>query len=206
MPIYSLKLFNHIGNRDNLLANGENFSDLPFLLRYSTTTGEMFLFLSRTFMSQTGIGNLNGCKQDGYMGWSFIDNENMGCVIITDLDYDKRVAHIVMKKAMDMYKGENENWDWQTRREDISRSNKCVYINGLILDYQHPKEKDTILKINKGLDDTKETLHQSIDKMLERGEKIDVLIQKSQDLSFRSKKFLKKSKDMNSWCNNCTIM
>ena len=40
----------------------------------------------------------------------------MGCVIITDIDYDKRVAHIVMRKAMDMFKSESENWDWQTRR------------------------------------------------------------------------------------------
>ena len=140
------------------------------------------------------------------MGWSFIDNENMGCVIITDLDYDKRVAHIVMRKAMDMFKSESENWDWQTRNCDINRSQKCRYIYDLIIDYHEPKEKDTILKINKGLSETKETLHHSIDKMLERGEKIDVLIQKSKDLSYNSKKFLKKSKDMNSWCNNCCIM
>ena len=206
MPIYSLKLFNHIGDRNILLANSENFKDLPFLLRYSKSTREMFLFLSRMFIGQTVKGYNSGCKENGYMGWSYIDNENMGCVIITDIDYDKRVAHIVMRKAMDMFKSESENWDWQTREDDVDKSKICEYIDDLIMDYYEPKEKDSILKINNNIDKTKEVLHQSIEKMLERGEKIDVLIQKSNDLSLGSKKFLKKSKEMNSWCNNCNIM
>ena len=39
------------------------------------------------------------------------------------------------------------------------------------MDYYEPKEKDSILKINNNIDKTKEVLHQSIEKMLERGEK-----------------------------------
>ena len=44
--------------------------------------------------------------------------------------------------------------------------------------------EDSISKITQDLEATKTVLHDSIDKMLERGEKIDKMVEKSQDPEF----------------------
>lgn len=45
------------------------------------------------------------------------------------------------------------------------------------------------MKIQKELDETKIVLHKTIESVLERGEKIDTLVQKSDGLSAQSKMF-----------------
>ena len=57
--------------------------------------------------------------------------------------------------------------------------------------YQDPNEADKICKIQKELDDTMNVMHSTIDKVLERGVKLDDLVEKSKDLSGQSKMFYK---------------
>lgn len=56
-----------------------------------------------------------------------------------------------------------------------------------IVKYQDPQQADSIMKIQKELDETKIVLHKTIESVLERGEKIDDLVQKSDGLSAQSK-------------------
>jgi hypothetical protein len=58
-----------------------------------------------------------------------------------------------------------------------------------IVKYQDPQQADSIMKIQKELDETKIVLHKTIESVLERGEKIDNLVQKSDGLSAQSKMF-----------------
>ena len=55
--------------------------------------------------------------------------------------------------------------------------------------YQDPQQADSIMKIQKELDETKIVLHKTIESVLERGEKIDTLVEKSNDLSSQSRMF-----------------
>lgn len=58
--------------------------------------------------------------------------------------------------------------------------------------YQDPQQADSILKIQKELDETKIVLHKTIESVLQRGEKIDDLVAKSDGLSNQSKMFYRK--------------
>ncbi len=55
--------------------------------------------------------------------------------------------------------------------------------------YQDPQQADSIMKIQKELDETKIVLHKTIESVLQRGEKIDDLVAKSDGLSAQSKMF-----------------
>ncbi len=44
---------------------------------------------------------------------------------------------------------------------------------GYVTKYQDPQQADSIMKIQKELDETKITLHKTIESVLQRGEKID---------------------------------
>jgi synaptobrevin family protein YKT6 len=58
-----------------------------------------------------------------------------------------------------------------------------------ITKYQDPQAADSIMKIQKELDETKILMKKTIESVLERGEKIDSLVQKSDGLSAQSKMF-----------------
>jgi synaptobrevin family protein YKT6 len=70
----------------------------------------------------------------------------------------------------------------------------------MIQKYQQPEQVDSMMQIEKDLDATKGILLKSIDQLLVRGERLEDLAAKSNDLSFQSKAFMQKSKDLNSCC------
>lgn len=65
---------------------------------------------------------------------------------------------------------------------------------------QDPAQVDKLTKIQRDLDETKITLHRTIESMLERGEKLDNLVEKSSDLSMASQMFYKQARKTNSCC------
>jgi synaptobrevin family protein YKT6 len=58
-----------------------------------------------------------------------------------------------------------------------------------IVKYQDPQQADSIMKIQKELDETKIVLHKTIESLLQRGELIEDLVAKSDGLSAQSKMF-----------------
>lgn len=70
----------------------------------------------------------------------------------------------------------------------------------LLKQYQDVNQVDAMSRIQKDIDETKEVMLNTLDKLLIRGEKLEELAQKSQDLSFQSKAFMKKSQDLNRCC------
>ena len=65
---------------------------------------------------------------------------------------------------------------------------------------QDPAQADKLTKIQRDLDETKVILHKTIESMLERGEKLDSLVDKSSDLSMASQMFYKQARKTNSCC------
>ena len=68
-------------------------------------------------------------------------------------------------------------------------------IDTAITEFQDPAKADKITRIQKDLDDTMNIMHKTIDNVLERGVKLDTLVQKSDDLSMQSKAFYKQAKN-----------
>eukprot|EP00744_Colponema_vietnamica_P008112 GILI01011592.1.p1 GENE.GILI01011592.1~~GILI01011592.1.p1 ORF type:complete len:102 (-),score=10.06 GILI01011592.1:57-362(-) len=69
--------------------------------------------------------------------------------------------------------------------------------------YQKPEEADKILKIKAEIEETKSVMYDAIDKLLERGEKIDDLVARSDDLGAATKTFYSSAKSTNSCCVIC---
>ena len=65
---------------------------------------------------------------------------------------------------------------------------------------QDAAQADKLTKIQRDLDETKVTLHQTIEGMLARGEKLENLVDKSSDLSMASQMFYKQARKTNSCC------
>merc|ERR1711935_50900 len=78
------------------------------------------------------------------------------------------------------------------------------YLSKLCEDFtqaQDPAQADQLTRIMNELEETKVVLHDTIEAALERGQKIDTLIEKSNDLSGSSKMFYKTAKKQNQCCS-----
>lgn len=126
-------------------------------------------------------------KKTAYTFHAYGRTEGVAGIIISDPDYPALVAHQLLSKVVD---------------EFLTRYPRTAFVTGTptldfpplrdyIVKYQDPQQADSIMKIQKELDETKIVLHKTIESVLERGEKIDSLVEKSDGLSAQSKMFYK---------------
>jgi hypothetical protein len=111
-------------------------------------------------------------------------SEGICGIIISDMEYPSLVAHQVLSKLVDEFLAEYTV-------ASISKGGKLAFpkLKDYITKYQDPQQADSIMKIQKELDETKILMKKTIESVLERGEKIDTLVQKSDGLSSQSKMF-----------------
>ena len=87
---------------------------------------------------------------------------------------------------MDEFLSANPRSSWATAP---AKSIAFAPLKEYITKYQDPQQADSIMKIQKELDETKITLHKTIESVLERNVKLDDLVNKSEGLSSQSKMF-----------------
>lgn len=129
---------------------------------------------------------------------------HVGCCVMTDEKYPTRVVNSFIMKAtgkfLETYPAK-ELEQYQGRDASLA----CAQVEELLVAYQTPEEADSIMRLEKKLDSTKAELFESMEALLRRGEKLEDLAEKSNDLSFKSKAFLKNAEDLNAWCPGCVL-
>ncbi|KAF5140393.1 synaptobrevin vamp-like protein [Vairimorpha ceranae] len=82
----------------------------------------------------------------------------------------------------------------------LSECRTCHDIEGLLKDYQNPKEHDILDSIQKDLKETREISVKTLNSLLERNEKLEDLVKRSSELSVSSKIFYKAAHKRNKCC------
>jgi synaptobrevin family protein YKT6 len=128
----------------------------------------------------------NGDRIQGYDIHAYGRTEGICGIIISDQEYPKLVAQQILSKVCDEFLAKYPRSAFTS-----AAANSLPYpeLKDYIVKYQDPGQADSIMKIQKELDETKIVLHKTIESVLERGEKIDSLVAKSDGLSAQSKMF-----------------
>lgn len=126
-------------------------------------------------------------RQD-YTFHAYGRTEGVCGIIISDHQYPALVAHQLLSKVVDEFLAKNPRSSWASGEPQLSMPELKEYLTK----YQDPQQADSIMKIQKELDETKIVLHKTIESVLQRGEKIDDLVAKSDGLSAQSKMFYRK--------------
>ncbi len=119
-----------------------------------------------------------------------------GCVTC-DVEYPPRVAFSLLTKLFEDFVAFKPDWKSETRNEVLS----WPQLDRDLVKYQDPTQADQIMRIQKNLDETRDVLHQTIDSVLQRGEKLEDLVERSGELSAQSKLFYREAKRANSCCS-----
>lgn len=107
---------------------------------------------------------------------------------MSDHEYPLLVAQSLLNKVLDEFTAKYPRSTWSNSNPTLEFPDLTSYL----AKYQDPQQADNIMKIQKELDETKVILHKTIESVLERGEKIDDLVAKSQGLSDTSRMFYSK--------------
>eukprot|EP01120_Amphizonella_sp_Union-15-10_P015100 TRINITY_DN7652_c0_g1_i1.p1 TRINITY_DN7652_c0_g1~~TRINITY_DN7652_c0_g1_i1.p1 ORF type:complete len:202 (-),score=26.03 TRINITY_DN7652_c0_g1_i1:121-726(-) len=159
---------------------------------------EVCLFVAREVIQRSAPGELQGVQHKEYICYSRVTAEGLGVVAVADEEYPKRVAFDFLRKASELFTSKQSLDSWSKIDKDTNFT--VPGMQELFNQYQNPKEADKIMKIQSDIDETKNVLLKSIDNLLERGQKLEDLAQKSNDLSFQSKAFVNQAEKMNKCC------
>ncbi|KAF9023692.1 snare protein YKT6 [Hymenopellis radicata] len=173
-------------------------SDLSTFSFYQKgSVGEFMSFFSKTVAERTAQGQRQSIQENNYTAHVYNRGgaEQLAAVVITDQEYPVRPAFSLLTKLLDDFTAKVP----QTSFKDPA-SISFPAINTYIQKYQDPRQADMIMRVQEELDETKIVLHKTIESVLQRGEKLDNLVDRSTALSAQSKMFYKTTKKKNSCC------
>lgn len=158
---------------------------------------EFMKFTSQIVVERTQEGLRQSVKEKDYMCHVYVRRDSLSGVAICDHEYPSRVAFTFINKLLEQFATEVSSATWPSLPEDGA---KFPTVNEYLAKYQDPKNADAMMRLQADLDETKIIMHGTIESMLERGEKLDDLVEKSDALSFQSRSFYKTAKKTNSCC------
>lgn len=179
------------------LAAARDLSQFSFFERSSVS--QFMTFFSETVSQRTAAGQRQSIEEGNYVGHTYTRLEGLSCVVITDKEYPVRPAYTLINKILEEYLSLHPANEWSTITEP-SPAFAFDKLDTYIKKYQDPSQADSIMKVQQELDETKIVLHKTIESVLQRGEKLDTLVDKSEALSSSSRMFYKQAKKTNSCC------
>lgn len=156
---------------------------------------EIINFVAKTIISRSGRGH-HIVEERGYRCFVSSFQDNLVCVAVASSDYPNRTCFSFLRESHHVFV--NSYPLWYTIDRDVNLTS--TQLVALLDKYQHPEQVDVITKIEKDLDETKDVMIKNIDALLNRGEKLDDLLNKAENLSKGSKEFLTKTKRLNRCC------
>ncbi|KAI0063713.1 hypothetical protein BV25DRAFT_1915177 [Artomyces pyxidatus] len=171
------------------LSQASDLSSFSFYQKGSV--GEFMSFFAKTVAERTPQGQRQSVQENNYTAHVYNRGgaEQLAAVIITDQEYPVRPAFSLLTKLLD---------DFTAKVPQSAFSNPSAIsfpdVNTYIQKYQDPRHADNIMRVQQELDETKIVLHKTIESVLQRGEKLDNLVERSNALSAQSKMFYKTAK------------
>ncbi|KAI8381036.1 Longin-like domain-containing protein [Radiomyces spectabilis] len=192
MKLYSILILRKVGDKAKILASQFDLSSFGYFQRSSVQ--EFMNFSAATIAERTAVGQRQSVESENNVAHVYSHPQNIVGVIVSDKEYPSRVAFSLLNKVLDEFlvKFPASKWD----NPPLNYPELTDYLRK----YQDPKQADAIMKVQNELDETTAILHKTIDSVLQRGEKLDSLVDRSEALSSQSKMFYKTAKRTNSCC------
>lgn len=161
------------------------------------TVQEFMLFTGKIIVERSAKGSRASVKEKDYMCHVYVNQDGLSGVAITDADYPQRVAFNMLNKVLELFSSQiSEKMYIGAPPTSYTFTDCQTYLEK----YQNPAEADPMTRVQNELDETKVIVYNTIEQVLQRGEKLDDLVAKSEGLSTSSRTFYKTAKKTNSCC------
>lgn len=200
MQIVALHIYRWSPEKSLLLSSHYDLSKVGYFKRKYVQEG--IVFSSRTVVSRTAKGQRQSVKIEGDVGkcHSYVAPTGLAATVITDNEYPNRVAFQFMSEALKTFESKyGQSWNSASATEDTELG--FHEADDIMAKFQNPAETDKITKIENELNDVRDIVLKTMDDILKRGETLDSLLQKSEDLSQVSHQFYRTAKKTNQCCS-----
>ncbi|CAD5221308.1 unnamed protein product [Bursaphelenchus xylophilus] len=199
MHLYALFVLHKdpTSGKATILKSASDVSSFAFF--YRKNVGEFMSFTSRLLAERSETPSRNCITEKEYRLRCFVRPDNLCGVCVTDQEYEDRVGFVCLSKVLDEFAQAVPSSKWP----QIHKEEECDFskLNELLVKWQNPREADALTRVQDEVEETKVVLHNTMQSVLERGEKLDDLIQASESLSNQSKQFYTQARKMNKCCN-----
>lgn len=141
-------------------------------------------------------------KQIEFVCHCMVKGNKLAVAMVTNRDYPRRIAFEVMQDVSKKWEEIHPNWSSNGADQNI----QFPHMEKVCKSYEDPRKSDNILKIQNQLDETKDIMIQNIESILARGESIQDLVDKTEDLESSSKVFFNNADKLNSCWGRCEIL
>ncbi|ODV58180.1 palmitoyltransferase YKT6 [Ascoidea rubescens DSM 1968] len=202
MKIYYIGILKPVGDKEAVeLSKTTDLSQFSFFERNGVS--QFMSFMAETASARTEPGQRQSIEEGNYVGHVYLRSEGLAGVLVTDKEYPVRAAYTLLNKILDEYIMTFPPMKWKhiSGKQDPSIGQlNFSDLESYIKRYQDPGQADAIMRVQQELDETKIILHKTIESVLQRGERLDSLVDKSEALSTSSRTFYKTAKKTNSCC------
>ncbi|AOA61572.1 Vesicle membrane protein (v-SNARE) [Komagataella phaffii CBS 7435] len=197
MKLYYLGVIKTNSEKAVELSHAKDLSQFSFFEKNGVS--QFMTFFAETVAKRTPAGQRQSVEEGNYIGHVYSRSEGIACVLITDKEYPVRPAYTLLNKVADEYLAVHPPSQWESVTV-TTPSLAYPELEQYLRTYQDPSQADSLSRVQKELDETKIVLHKTIESVLQRGEKLDSLVDKSEALSSSSRMFYKQAKKTNSCC------
>jgi len=199
MKLLYISIMKHQGE-DKLpiaLASAENLDSFSYFTR--GTIREHIEFGTRTVCQRTkaGFRQSVGLKDIPFLVLAHVRTDGLSAMLVADEEYPDRVAFSVLTKVMADFDKATVG-KWKNVEKDIA--DQPQFLKTALTEYQNPENGDKLMKLQNSINEVKQIMHKNIDDILRRGETLDTLMDKSEDLSVTSVQFFKTARRQNQCC------
>ncbi|KAJ1731191.1 palmitoyltransferase [Coemansia biformis] len=177
-----------------ILASASKLDSFSIFSRGSAE--EMMRFFATTVAERTAVGQRQVVTENEYVAHVVRRHVQLAVVVITDKEYPEMVAMELATKVAREFEDQYSEAQIERATAGVAFDTLGEYLNS----YQDPQQANTILRVQRELEDTKAVLHKTMEGLLDRNERLESLVDKSTHLSTQSKAFLKTAKKTNSCC------
>jgi synaptobrevin family protein YKT6 len=198
MKLLAIAVLKNLGEEKTpiSLAKAEDLYCFNYFAR--STIREHLAFAVRTVAQRTkpGFRQTVGLKDIEFVCHVHVRQNGLCGLVVADEEYPVRVAFSLITDTLGKFADKYPRWA-ETKSD---QSETPEFMTEALEKFQNPKEADKVLKIQQTVEEIKTIMHRNIDDILKRGETLDALMEKSNDLSATSVDFFKTAKKQNQCC------
>ncbi|EUD69149.1 synaptobrevin like YKT6 [Plasmodium inui San Antonio 1] len=201
VALYAILIYKHDASKPVFLSAAVDLSSFPFFHRSSLK--EHIFFHSRLVCSRTPKGNREVIELESGIGHLHVytnKDTNVSVLVLSTKTYPLRIAFGLIDTAHRIFQQKCRTKYEHVTQDLTEGALFSTELLDLLRKYQNPSEADKLSRVQKDLDEVKDVMLKNIDDLLQRGEKLDDLMKKSQDLSNSSYQFYRQAKKNNQCC------
>ena len=188
MKIYAVYNYRSNGDKADIVDKAQDFSDVGRLYKKHVIEIADFAALQLA-TSKNPQTNVTAEERDFY--FHAFRKGDVCTILVATKDYPSRTAFSILREVMNEYDQYGGNFP----------GGKSQSIQKAITAYQDPKNADKLAAIHQNLDETKEIMVTNLEKAIGRGESLEELAQRSENISAQSKIFAREARDLNRCCS-----